>query len=346
MAQIHELLPKVMKDIGSIGKDQTNKHQSYKFRGIDDALNHAGPILTKHLVSVSVEFDDHKIDRKVVRILDDKGREKERVESYATLGMKLTFHAPDGSTIANRLVGEGQDYGGDKATNKAMAAAFKYGIFFGLIIPVAAEAIDDSDRDKKEDDRPAQRPTTKPAANQDDILEAQFQARQSDKGLPQPAPRKPASTNDDILGDELTPASDIRWKCRNPTCGKSAVIKDKERGDFVCWKKEGGCGVRYPAKGGKPLVKEEAAKPDPPTSAVLTDVLAKVGCMTDEDSDAVIAFVCKEMSDPPIHTLKFVLSAEDSTIRGVAHMIESDAKKYGWDKLLGKAVHTVDSELF
>ncbi len=48
--------------------------------------------------------------------------------------MKYTFYAEDGSHIEAVVVGEGMD-SGDKATNKAMSAAFKYACFQVFCIP-------------------------------------------------------------------------------------------------------------------------------------------------------------------------------------------------------------------
>jgi hypothetical protein len=39
-ATIHELMPKVMADIGAIGKGERNTQQNYSFRGIDTGTEH------------------------------------------------------------------------------------------------------------------------------------------------------------------------------------------------------------------------------------------------------------------------------------------------------------------
>lgn len=144
MAQIHELLPKVMADVGAIPKDRTNEKQNYKFRGIDDALSHANPALVRHGICVSVQVRDYKLETFVRQIQERSGATREGRLFSASLLMALTFHAPDGSAIENVLAGHGLDYDGDKAINKAMAAAAKYGLFLGLVIPV--DTIDDSER--------------------------------------------------------------------------------------------------------------------------------------------------------------------------------------------------------
>jgi hypothetical protein len=207
VGQIYLLLPKVMEEVGAIGKGQRNDHHDYNFRGIDDALNHCGPVLVKHGVSVSVMVHDYHVER----IRTSQSEHKERVESYVDLILCVTFHAPDGSSMTNELAGEGQDFGGDKATNKAMAAAFKYGLFFGLVIPVGEKVLDDSDHDGKETERD-KRQTSATSGGQ---------ATTDNYGRP--------------------PAK----KC--PSCGVEAVIPSKPEygGGFVCYAKKGGCNAKF-----------------------------------------------------------------------------------------------------
>lgn len=145
MAQIHELMPKVMADVGAIPKAHRNKAQSYDFRSIEDALNVVQPVLVKH--SVSLQFEASDYETTMVQEAKAQGQGT-RTVYRATLTMRVTFYAPDGSSVSNVSAGEGMDYGGDKATNKALAAAFKYAMFLGLCIPIKGPEIDDSDRDQ------------------------------------------------------------------------------------------------------------------------------------------------------------------------------------------------------
>jgi hypothetical protein len=141
--QIHELMPLVMADVGAIPKACRNKAQSYDFRSIDQVLNAIHPVLVKHKVSLSVETDEYKTE--VIKEAKP-GNQGERTVYRATLRLSVRFWAPDGSNLTCVSVGEGMDYGGDKATNKALSAAYKYALFLGLAIPLDASQIDDSDR--------------------------------------------------------------------------------------------------------------------------------------------------------------------------------------------------------
>ena len=136
---IATLLPALMREIGGIGKDRENSGQKYKFRGIDDVLNKVGNAAAKLGVRVEVETVDHKED---IERYEEYNKKRFRV--FARLRMILRFYAPDGSCHTCSAVGSAIDTQGDKATNKAMSAAFKYACFLGLVIPVDG-ALDDSD---------------------------------------------------------------------------------------------------------------------------------------------------------------------------------------------------------
>lgn len=46
--EIYKLIPKVMDEIGAIGKERKNVQQNYQFRGIDDIYNAVNTALAKH----------------------------------------------------------------------------------------------------------------------------------------------------------------------------------------------------------------------------------------------------------------------------------------------------------
>lgn len=133
---IFSLIPRVMAEIGAIGKNQTNDHQKYKFRGIEDMYNAAHPALIKHGVFCApVVLDSQTFD-----IVSAQGKASYRV----LLKVCHKFYGPDGSYVEVTTVGEGIDTS-DKATNKAMSAAMKYAFIELFSIPTLD--IEDSDRD-------------------------------------------------------------------------------------------------------------------------------------------------------------------------------------------------------
>lgn len=137
--RIYEAINQVMKDCGFIGKDSINPQQKYKFRGIDAVMNALNPALIKNRVFVMPE------------VLDQTREERQTKTGglliYSVVRVKYTFYADDGSSVSAVVVGEGMD-SGDKATNKAMSAAFKYACFQTFCIPT--EEMRDSEEDSPE----------------------------------------------------------------------------------------------------------------------------------------------------------------------------------------------------
>jgi hypothetical protein len=130
---IYKKMGEVMRDVGSVGKNQKNSAQGFKFRGIDDMINAFYPALTKHgvfisprVVSASQEIKD------VVR-----GNGKAGVDKHIALLVEYDFFAEDGSKVTvGPIAAEGLD-SGDKATNKALSAALKYALIQTFSIPTA-----------------------------------------------------------------------------------------------------------------------------------------------------------------------------------------------------------------
>ena len=111
-----------------IGKNQTNAQDQYQFRGIDDVYNRLAPALAASKLCILPRV----LERACV----------ERNGSNGTLlisvSVKAAFDlvsAEDGSAHVIESYGEALD-GGDKATSKAMTAAFKYAVIQAFCIPV------------------------------------------------------------------------------------------------------------------------------------------------------------------------------------------------------------------
>ena len=146
---IYEAISRCMEEIGAVGKDAVNKQQGFKYRGIDAVMNAINPALTKNHVFI------------VPEVLD-QSREERTTKSggaliYSVCRIKYTFYAEDGSSIEAVTVGEGMD-SGDKATNKAMAIAFKYACFQVFCIPT--EEMKDPDEETQDTAKPQFNPAT------------------------------------------------------------------------------------------------------------------------------------------------------------------------------------------
>lgn len=131
--QILTLLPKVAQEIGAIAKNRKNEQQGYQFRGIDDVLNAVHGPLCKHGITPTSEVAD------ILR--EERPSKTGGVLIYTRLTLKVTWHAPDGSTVSTTTAGEAMD-SADKSTNKAMSAALKYAYFQTFSIPLEEEDAD------------------------------------------------------------------------------------------------------------------------------------------------------------------------------------------------------------
>lgn len=124
--KIYELIPKIMGEIGAIGKNQKNTQQNFMFRGIDAVMNGINPALVKYGVFVVPQVLEQSREERLT------SNNKKLI--YSICKMQFSFYADDGSHVDAVTIGEGMD-SGDKATNKAMAIAFKYACFQVFCIP-------------------------------------------------------------------------------------------------------------------------------------------------------------------------------------------------------------------
>lgn len=123
-----------------IGKGSTNKEQNYKYRGIDDVLNALSPLYAKE----SIFIRPNVIDRVVMESRTKSGSPLWKV----TVKVEYTVvSAVDGSREVCVTYGEAMD-SADKATNKALSAAYKYLAIQLFAIPV--EGTPDADANTPE----------------------------------------------------------------------------------------------------------------------------------------------------------------------------------------------------
>lgn len=139
---IYESITKIMEEVPAIGKEQVNKQQGFKFRGIDDVMNVLQPLLAKNKVFIVPEI--------LEQIREERTTTKGGNLIYSICKIKYKFYAEDGSNIEAITIGEGMD-SGDKATNKAMAIAMKYALFQVFCIPT--EEMKDPDGESPEESK-------------------------------------------------------------------------------------------------------------------------------------------------------------------------------------------------
>lgn len=115
-----------------IAKNRTNTQgASFKFRGIDDVYNAVSPLLAEHGLCI--------LPRMISRTCEERLSNAGKALFYVTVEAEFDFvSAEDGSSHTCRTFGEAMD-SGDKATNKAMSAAYKYAAFQAFAIPTEGD---------------------------------------------------------------------------------------------------------------------------------------------------------------------------------------------------------------
>lgn len=152
-----------------ISKDRKNQQQGYQFRGIDDVYNALSPMLARHHLCI--------LPRILSRELVERQTLKGGVLFYVTVEAEFDFvSAEDGSKHTVKTYGEAMD-SADKATNKAMSAAYKYAAMQAFCIPTEG----DNDADAHSHDVAPRNASTKPAsAPKNDKARETFAALQAD----------------------------------------------------------------------------------------------------------------------------------------------------------------------
>ena len=128
---IYAKIRAVMKSIGAITKNRKNAQQGYAFRGIDDVYNALQPALVEHGLVI--------IPKMLERVCEEKESRNGGTLFYVTIKAEFHFMSVDDSSgIIVTTFGEAMD-SGDKATNKAMSAAYKYAAFQTFCIPTEGD---------------------------------------------------------------------------------------------------------------------------------------------------------------------------------------------------------------
>lgn len=130
---VYEAIAAVMGDLSTegISKSRKNQQQSYSFRGIDDVYNALSSVLAKHRLVIT--------PRALGRVCEERQTRSGGALFYVTVDMEFVLtSAVDGTSITARTFGEAMD-SADKATNKAMSAAYKYMAMQQFCIPTEGD---------------------------------------------------------------------------------------------------------------------------------------------------------------------------------------------------------------
>jgi hypothetical protein len=219
---VYHLISKVQGELAKAGisKDHKNAQQNYAFRGIDDVYNTLSPLLASSGLCIIPAV----LEREVVERTTKSGT----ALFYVTVKVRFDFvSSHDGSKHEVVMFGEAMD-SGDKATNKALSAAYKYACLQTFSIPT--EGDNDADATTHSDIVAAAKSVFKNAALRKQFFEnvlAAYQAADTVKALNETVEmyrpkfeelRASGNEHDELAVDELSK----RYKQR------LSVIKDSQ----------------------------------------------------------------------------------------------------------------------
>jgi len=118
-----------------IPKTRFNEVDEYRYRSIDDVLNRLAPLLAKHRLCVLPTVRERQMSERL----------GDNLQLLINVALHVSFalvSAEDGSSHSVEAYGEALD-AGDKATAKAMSAAYKSAMLQTFCVPVGAD--DDPD---------------------------------------------------------------------------------------------------------------------------------------------------------------------------------------------------------
>lgn len=130
---VYQAICAVAKEMAAegISKGRKNQQQGYSFRGIDDVYNALAPRLAAHGLVI--------LPRMIGRTVTERETAKGGVLFYVVVEAEFDFvSAADGTRHTIKTYGEAMD-SGDKATNKAMSAAYKYAAMQAFCIPTEGD---------------------------------------------------------------------------------------------------------------------------------------------------------------------------------------------------------------
>jgi hypothetical protein len=133
-AHVYQAIAEIQGELAKTGIAKNRKNQQgsgYMFRGIDDVYAALSPLLSAHKLVV--------IPRVLSREVIDRQSKNGGALFYVTVHAEFDFvSAIDGTTHTAATFGEAMD-SSDKATNKAMSAAYKYAAFMTFAIPTEGD---------------------------------------------------------------------------------------------------------------------------------------------------------------------------------------------------------------
>lgn len=133
---VYQKIAAVQAELAKVGISKSRKNQTpgaqYNFRGIDEVYNTLAPLMAENGLCILPRIVEHS--------LTQRGQTRNGNAIYsAVVTAEFDFvSADDGSVHVVRTMGEAMD-SSDKATNKAMSAAYKYAALMTFAIPTEGD---------------------------------------------------------------------------------------------------------------------------------------------------------------------------------------------------------------
>lgn len=132
---IISIIPLIRQELGAISKDdEATAGAKFKYRGHDQIVNAIVPLFNRYGVFTTVE-DEHLL-------YEGRPAANNKWATAALIRKRVTFHAPDGSSVSSTVVAESID-NGNKATGQAQTYAYRFALTQTFTIPTG-EADPDS----------------------------------------------------------------------------------------------------------------------------------------------------------------------------------------------------------
>jgi hypothetical protein len=131
---VYTAIKHVMEDMAKagVGKSKYNEQQKFSYRGVDDVMDALAPSLAKHGLLIVPHVND--------RITTERESRSGSTLFHTLLKIDYDFICVNDGSIQHvgPIFGEAMD-SGDKATNKAMATAYKYACIQTFCIPISGD---------------------------------------------------------------------------------------------------------------------------------------------------------------------------------------------------------------
>lgn len=202
---VFEAFAAVMNDVQSIGKNDQNTQQGFKFRGIDAVMQAVGPKLREHGVFIIPTGQELKSETYQTK--------SNTTMRNVTVTMQFRVYGPGGDYFDGVSFGEAADVG-DKAVTKAQSVAYRTFLLQALTVPTG-----DPDPDSSMHERAV------PAAPKSDADIAREELLETCEALGWTGPKLARRFNDDY-------GKDIRTADAGTVRGfKAALVSEAESQD-------------------------------------------------------------------------------------------------------------------